>query len=650
MPPAPDADFLPLQEALAGRYSLERELGRGGMGIVYLAYEVALDRPVALKLLPARYAAEPTLRERFLREARTAARLSHPHIVPIYAVDQVDDFVFFAMAFVDGETLGHRVRTRGPVPASDAVRMLREVAWALAYAHAQGVIHRDVKPDNILLESGSGRALVTDFGIARPQDGGGLTTEGEVLGTAEFMSPEQASGEAVDGRSDVYSLGCVAYYVLSGRFPVEGATVAATLAKHITQVPAPLAGVAPEVPSRVGRAIDKCLAKSPEDRFPTGEALAEALAEGALTRRELPVPLRVFLKRNREAYRSGGLVVLIGGAYFTSILFWLIGAGAWGSAGVLGAIGGAILLTPAVSVGFQERKLAKAGFGLEDLRLALREDAARRQEELRFEYGGSSGLLARIARPVFFSSLIPLIGSVATALLVPGLRASSALWSTFGISLLTFGVSGAVVARHQQRTRDVWGQRLLKFWSSRVGGWFFRLFARGVHGGISAGGATHRPTELAIGLAADRLYADLPKAVRTQFPALPTVVRRLEADAHAMRARVEELNALVAEAGAGRTTAAADRRADLADRLVRLRDETQTRLTDAVTALETVRLNLLRLHGGVGTAASVTADLAAAREVSEAVARLAAGRAEVDAMLQDGRKDGKTEGRMVGGP
>ena len=649
MPSGPDAEFLPLQEALAVRYSIERELGRGGMGIVYLAYEVALDRPVALKLLPGRHAAEPALRERFLREARMAAKLSHPHIVPIYAVDQIDNFVFFAMAFVDGETLGHRVRTRGPVPASDAVRVLREVAWALAYAHAQGVIHRDIKPDNILLETNTGRAMVTDFGIARPAEGGGLTSEGEVLGTAEFMSPEQASGEAVDGRSDLYSLGCVAYYLMSGRLPLEGATVAATLAKHITQVPAPLAGVAPDVPSRVGRAIDKCLAKSPEDRFPTGEALAEALAEGAIVRRELPAPLRVFLKRSREAYGSAGAVALVG-FFLVPWFFGTLASGAWGASLIVGALGGAILFGPAVSVGFQLRKLAKAGFGLEDLRLALREDAARRQEELRFEYGGSSGLLARVARPVFFTSLITLVGSVATVLLVPGLRGSSALWSTFGISLGTFGVSGAIVARHHERTRDVWGRRLLKFWNSRVGGWFFRLFARGVHGGISAGGATHRPTELAIGLAADRLYEDLPKAVRAQFPALPTVVRRLEADAHAMRARVEELNVLLAEAGGGRTSAAADRRADLTDRLARLRDDAQARLKDAVTALETVRLNLLRMHAGVGTAASVTADLAAAREVSDAVARLAAGRAEVEAMLQDGRKDGKTEGRMVGGP
>src|SRR5207248_1557143 len=146
----PDQLFLDFQSALAGRYSLERELGRGGMGVVYLAREVRLDRLVAIKLLPPARASDAKLRERFLREARTAAKLSHPHIIPIFTVDEVGDFVFFAMAYVDGETLTERVRRRGPLPPSEAARVLREVAWALAYAHSQGLVHRDVKADNIM--------------------------------------------------------------------------------------------------------------------------------------------------------------------------------------------------------------------------------------------------------------------------------------------------------------------------------------------------------------------------------------------------------------------------------------------------------------------------------------------------------------------
>src|SRR4051812_38257865 len=150
-----DGTFIAFQQAIAGRYSLERELGRGGMGVVYLAREVRLDRRVAIKLLPPELAMQSTLRDRFMREARTAARLSHPYIVPLHAVDEVAGFVFYVMAYVDGETLSQRVASRGPLPPHEATRILREVAWALAYAHAQGVVHRDIKPANILLEKGT---------------------------------------------------------------------------------------------------------------------------------------------------------------------------------------------------------------------------------------------------------------------------------------------------------------------------------------------------------------------------------------------------------------------------------------------------------------------------------------------------------------
>src|SRR3954469_11548353 len=232
----PSSEFLELQAALAGEYSLQRELGRGGMGIVYLARDVQLDRDVAIKVLPTHLARLTTARERFVQEARTAAGLSHPHIVPIHRVGEAGGFVFFVMSYVEGETLGDRLRTQGPLPPADAARVLREVAWALAYAHGRGIVHRDVKPDNILLEARTGRAMVTDFGIARAGGEDGLSDDsGKIMGTAHFMSPEQAANESLDGRSDLYALGVVGYLAVSGRLPFEAPSVPALLLRQTTE-------------------------------------------------------------------------------------------------------------------------------------------------------------------------------------------------------------------------------------------------------------------------------------------------------------------------------------------------------------------------------------------------------------------------------
>ena len=229
-------DLQALQAALSGQYVVERELGRGGMGIVFLARDVALDRPVAIKLLPPALATAAQ-RDRFLQEARTAARLAHPHIVPIHAVEQRGDLVFFVMGYIAGTTLAERVRANGPLDPATATRMLQEVAWALAHAHQHGVVHRDIKPENILLERGTGRAVVTDFGIARGADTASSGPQ-RIVGTARFMSPEQAAGEPVDGRSDLYSLGVTAFYALTGRYPFDAAGVPALLVQQQT-LPAP---------------------------------------------------------------------------------------------------------------------------------------------------------------------------------------------------------------------------------------------------------------------------------------------------------------------------------------------------------------------------------------------------------------------------
>jgi serine/threonine protein kinase len=272
-------DVAPIRSALSGQYEILRELGRGGMGIVLLARDERLDRLVALKVLPPQLAKQEETKERFLREARMAAQLSHPNIVPVYRADEINGFAFFAMGFVEGETLGERIRDRGALPAADVVRVLREVAWALAYAHARGIVHRDVKPDNILLERGSGRSVVTDFGIARSDFNPALTQDGHVLGTVHFMSPEQASGEPLDGRSDLYALGCIGFLALSGRLPFEGSAPQAILVAHATKEPPSLRSVAPAVPPALAAVIDQCLRKRADDRFANGEELADALGK-----------------------------------------------------------------------------------------------------------------------------------------------------------------------------------------------------------------------------------------------------------------------------------------------------------------------------------------------------------------------------------
>lgn len=268
-----------VEEALGSQYRLGAVLGRGGMAVVFAAEDRRLQRPVALKVLPPELAVRPDVRERFVREAQVAARLNHPHIVPIYAVHEAPQLVCFAMAQVAGETLGARLRRDGPPTWGQVASVLEQVADALAYAHAAGVVHRDIKPDNVLLDRATGRVLVTDFGIARAMEGGGrLTQTGVAMGTPSFMSPEQATGELeVDGRSDLYAVGVVGYLLVTGTLPFEAPNTPALLLKHVNEPLAPVRARRPEVPAPLAELLERCLAKRPEDRFPHALALRDTL-------------------------------------------------------------------------------------------------------------------------------------------------------------------------------------------------------------------------------------------------------------------------------------------------------------------------------------------------------------------------------------
>ncbi|NOT07056.1 MAG: serine/threonine protein kinase [Gemmatimonadales bacterium] len=293
-----------LKEALGDEYTIEGEIGRGGMGVVYRARDERLHRRVAVKVLPPELAFQKEIRERFTREAQTAARLSHPHIVPIHDVGEGSGVVYFIMGLVEGESLGARLKRRGKLPADEVRRIMKETADALSAAHALSIIHRDIKPDNILLEGTRGRVMVTDFGIAKAVSqvsAATLTGVGIAIGTPQYMSPEQAAGEReIDGRSDLYSLGVVSYQMTSGELPFNAPTVAGILMKQITE-PAPVLHETRDgVPEDLSLAIARCLEKDPESRWPTADALRRSLESRTVT------GYRPTQTSSRAAQRTGG--------------------------------------------------------------------------------------------------------------------------------------------------------------------------------------------------------------------------------------------------------------------------------------------------------------------------------------------------------
>jgi serine/threonine protein kinase len=267
-------------DAIGDHYELEEEIGRGGMSVVYRARDRRLNRVVAIKVLPPELAYDPAIRTRFTREAQTSARLAHPHIVPIYDVGDRDGIAYFVMAFVAGGNLATHLAREPHRSADEVRRILCEVSDALAYAHLRGVIHRDIKPDNILLDEESGRAMVTDFGIARAIEAGTrLTVTGNAVGTPTYMSPEQAVGDKeIDGRSDIYSLGVVAYQMLTGRVPFTAGNSMALLLKHVSETARPIAELRPDAPRALREAVERAMTKSPEDRWPTAASLRDALS------------------------------------------------------------------------------------------------------------------------------------------------------------------------------------------------------------------------------------------------------------------------------------------------------------------------------------------------------------------------------------
>ena len=264
-----------VRDALKDEYEILQELGRGGMAIVFRAREKQLDREVAVKVLPFSLAFDSEFVERFQREARTAARLEHSSIIPIYRVGRSGRVIYFVMKFLRGSSLSEVIAQKGALPLQELKKMLKETASALGYAHRNGIVHRDIKPDNIMFDE-SGHSVVTDFGIAKAGTGTRLTGTGMAIGTPHYMSPEQARAQKLDGRSDIYSLGVVAYQSLTGTVPYDGEDAFSIGYKHITE-PLPTPTLKTAEHRQVFAVIRKMMAKGPEDRFQSAEEVVAAL-------------------------------------------------------------------------------------------------------------------------------------------------------------------------------------------------------------------------------------------------------------------------------------------------------------------------------------------------------------------------------------
>jgi serine/threonine protein kinase len=276
-----DALLQALRDATLGEYDVLGELGRGGMATVYLAHDIALDRKVAIKVMSPTLMAGEGMAERFKREARTAGQLSHPHIIPIYAVREQGDLLYFVMKFIAGRSLDSIIREVGPMPVPMVQTILQQVGSALGYAHRRGVIHRDIKPANVMLDS-DGWAVVTDFGIAKVSETQGLTLTGATVGTPSYMSPEQCAAKELTGASDQYSLGVVAYEMLSGKLPFVAESVMAVMYAHFNEPPPPISLTRTDCPPGLAEAVMRMLEKDPAHRFPSMEAATAAVGAAPL--------------------------------------------------------------------------------------------------------------------------------------------------------------------------------------------------------------------------------------------------------------------------------------------------------------------------------------------------------------------------------
>jgi hypothetical protein len=333
-----------LARALGPKYEVKRLVGRGGFAEVYELWDRDLERRLACKVLHPEIAWTPGMLARFRQEAKALARLQHPAILPIHFTGEGEGLVFYVMPFVEGESLADALRRQGPYAVPEALKIAESVLQALAHAHAQGLVHRDIKPDNVMLEAGTGRALLVDFGIAKLLDpgageGGAKTGTGFTVGTVQYMSPEQALGQStLDGRSDLYAFGAMLYQMVTGTPPYDGTSSAEIVGKHLAD-PVPVASdVNARIPRWLSTVIVKCLAKKPEDRFRNAEDVLAVLDAGRASGSTRPVGAKTLereVRRSGEVRRgSGRLGWWVAGALAVLVAGWLARSAGYVGSGV----------------------------------------------------------------------------------------------------------------------------------------------------------------------------------------------------------------------------------------------------------------------------------------------------------------------------
>ncbi len=583
-----DSSFIELQRTVAGRFSLDREIGRGGMGIVFLARDVHLDRAVAIKLLAPDHSRRPGMRARFLSEARMAAQCFHPNIVPIHSVEEHGDIAFIVMAYVPGETLAERIARSGALAPEAVLQIGREMGWALAYAHGRGVIHRDVKPENILIEQGTDRALLTDFGIAAFAGDTGSNGSGRITGTMAYMAPEQAAGVPVDGRADLYALGKTLFVAATGIHPDSAATMSRSLTSLMPLLPPPAADV-----------IDQCLAPVAADRPESAVAFIQALgipqAVTPVSRAALTVQAAA---RGMESTLGWSLAVAAATA--------LVGTGEAGLGRAMtfaiGSAVAAIIAATAVLKGvealLETRRALRRGSTHDDLVRAL-SGVERHQTGGRPRWRGAATAIGGLGL------------ALATGTLTATFNHHLPMVSDF-LQIGLLSLSPFLIVRG---TRDLLNASPVSSWiRQKLLTPASRLIVRMSGGGRQVSRPpvdTALTTELYLDKSLRKLFNSLPPQVRSNLGDIPAAISSLAQDVESLRAA----DAALAEAERAERAAGSAGNAQEIAELAARRTVMHERISTSVSLLETIRLDLMRIAALNERSVSITGQLESVRAI-----------------------------------